>query len=180
MGRPSRIVAKHTCPILSPTRLLGNTTRAGDICLTVTGPKLSRIPSQSSSHRLKHRTYVWVRLCWTSPRDPRTRTRQHGSPKSGRFSRNTGITMTRRDFAGLPLFILLGAVRNQGALQGFGAPTDIVRDHVEIRRLFQFTTGAIQLDESGRAHIHNCNICQGMAYAFLQSAKVTYSSAFAI
>jgi len=66
--------------------------------------------------------------------------------------------MTRREFAGLLPFILPAAVNNQHTIR-----------HIENRRLFDFTAGAIKLDECEREHLHQCGMCQKTAYAFLQS-----------
>jgi len=78
-------------------------------------------------------------------------------PSSGPLTKDGA--MTRREFAGLLAFMLPAAIDNQHTIR-----------HIGNRRLFDFTAGAIKLDEQEREHLHQCGMCQKTALAFLQSA----------
>ena len=88
------------------------------------------------------------------------------SPR-GSWMRNTDGAMTRRDFAGLLAFMLLGEVHNERTLR---ASDTKFEHHLQNRRLFNFAAGAIKLDNWERKHVHDCGICQTTARAFIQAA----------
>ena len=77
--------------------------------------------------------------------------------------------MTRRRFAGLLAFILPVAVANQRTIRASDNQSAGSKRHIENRRLFDFTAGAIPLEEFEREHVHQCGICQKTAYAYLRS-----------
>ncbi|PYS29364.1 MAG: hypothetical protein DMG11_09335 [Acidobacteria bacterium] len=39
--------------------------------------------------------------------------------------------------------------------------------HIENRRLFLAAGGTIQLEDWERQHLHNCEVCQGVFYVFI-------------
>ena len=42
--------------------------------------------------------------------------------------------------------------------------------HIRNRRLFNFAAGTVALADRERAHLHECNVCQEMAYVLMRQS----------
>ena len=85
--------------------------------------------------------------------------------------------MTRRDFGarlgraflgmvGLVTMVLPELANGAEKAEGFGDHTR----HVQNQRLYSFTAGAIALADRERAHLHECDVCQEMAYVLMRQS----------
>ena len=79
--------------------------------------------------------------------------------------------MTRRDFGARlsgALLGIVGFVTMSKPELAIGAQNTEASDsrtgHIQNRRLFNFAAGAIVLADWERTHLHECNVCQEMAY----------------
>jgi hypothetical protein len=43
----------------------------------------------------------------------------------------------------------------------------VIPTHIENRRLFEAAAGTLKLEEWEREHLHQCEVCQGVFYVFV-------------
>ena len=85
--------------------------------------------------------------------------------------------MTRRDFGARLSGAFLGMVGFVTMLKSEWAngadkteTSGSSTRHIQNRRLYNFAAGAIALGKYERAHLHECNVCQEMAYVLLRQS----------
>ena len=80
--------------------------------------------------------------------------------------------MTRRDFgAFFGAFLIIGAMTLKGKWADGEVKTQVSassKHHVRNRRLFNFAAGTTILAEWERQHLHECEVCQEMAYVLIR------------
>jgi hypothetical protein len=85
--------------------------------------------------------------------------------------------MTRRDFGACLSRAFLGLVAflvvlKRAPLNGAQKtnPSDSRAYHVRNKRLFHFAAGSVVLADKERTHLHECIICQEMAYILMRQS----------
>jgi hypothetical protein len=76
--------------------------------------------------------------------------------------------MTRRDFGA---FLIIGAMTLKGKWADGEVKTQVSassKHHIRNRRLFNFAAGSTVLAEWERQHLHECEVCQEMAYVLIR------------
>jgi len=77
--------------------------------------------------------------------------------------------MTRRDFGAF--LIIIGAMTLKGKWAEGEVKTQAPagsKQHIRNRRLFNFAAGSTVLAEWERQHLHECEVCQEMAYVLIR------------